>query len=220
MSAKNKASELITEFNRKLQELNNTLSEVNQRAEELQLEINYINEKELPEAVEARVLTGDSTLENKVKKTLDKCREELQGKLESIPVLSNAIKRVQLEYAEKAVELERLVNEELRLEEQTRYAKMMYQKKVYVDTIIEESKELQNLNNLVSQLQELQVKAGLKNNVYNSFEFQSASNNTSVDNFNGVYLPLDYNEVKRLVTGQYSSRDVEYLNRFSDKKNL
>jgi hypothetical protein len=65
MTVKEKAAAFITEYNQQLNTLKKRMDETGRRLEELALEIRFIEEKEIPEAVQRRVLTGERSKEKR-----------------------------------------------------------------------------------------------------------------------------------------------------------
>ncbi|RHW33403.1 hypothetical protein D1B33_15255 [Lysinibacillus yapensis] len=97
---------------------------------------------------------------------------------------------------------------------------MMHFKKLYVDEILKQSEYLRELGNIDSQLQQVLINAGRQKNIYPTLEIKSPFNPTYKNQYNGVYLQLSLGEIKRLITGQYTEDDVDYLNKFANKKVL
>jgi hypothetical protein len=217
---KNRIIEFIDEYEDNLGLLNKRISDTHKRIEEIQLEIRYINEKELPEAVEKRVLDGDGNYESKLRKTLEKLKAELQSSEEEVIVLEAAIKRFMIVSAEKITKFEQLYREEIKLLEKKQYSKMMHFKKMYVDSIIDESKIIHEYYKLHNQLQSVQAAGGIKKNVYSELQLKNANNKEYLKTYDNVMLQLEVDTIKRLFSGNYSNADVDYLNEFKHKKDL
>jgi chromosome segregation ATPase len=218
MSVKNQVESSIQEYNQKQSELQERLQDTSDRIEILQLEIRLLNEKEIPESQAKAVLGGtDDSHVKKLKKSLQRYREELEAKQEAILILSHAIKQHQYQSGEKLVELDRLYRQEKSIQESKHYAKAMYYKKMYVDAMIEEGQKLKELNSLDFKIQSALVEAGRKNGIYTDSNVKSTATNTGDGR---TYLPLSIQECQRFVSGNYSSSDYDYLKKFSSLKDL
>ena len=62
MTAKEQAIKFVDEYKEELVKVNNKIFECSSRIEELSLEVKYHKEVSIPEAIEIRVLQGDSTV--------------------------------------------------------------------------------------------------------------------------------------------------------------
>jgi hypothetical protein len=218
MSVKNQVETFIQEYNQKQTELQERLQDTSNRIEILQLELRFIQEKELPEASTKAVLDGtDDSHAKKLKKDLQKYQAELETKQESLLILSHAIKQHRYQSGDKLVELDRLYRSEKQIQESKHYAKAMYYKKLYVDSMIEEGQKLKELNSLDFKIQSTLVEAGRKNGIYTDSSVKSTATNTGDGR---TYLPLSIQECQRFVSGNYSSSDYDYLKKFSSLKDL
>jgi chromosome segregation ATPase len=217
MKAKERVEKFIAEYREQLGKLETQLKEAVKRQEDIELEIQYITEKELPEAVEKRVLEGSDAEEVKIRKHLEKLKEELTRKAEEIIVLMQAIKNFKFEKGKELESLEKLFAEEKKLVSQDVYRKMMIAKRAYIDALIRESKILHDYHNTDIDLQNVMVSTGRKSHVYNYFSIESSRDFRNKYQFNNVYLPVTYEEVQKFIRGNFSKDEYEYLEKFSPK---
>lgn len=220
MTAKEQAIKFVDEYKEELAKVNDKILECSSRIEELSLEIKYHKEVSIPEAIEVRVLQGDSTLENKLKKALSKFEGELAAKEEELIVLKNFLQRFKHEAANKVKKLEKLFQDEKKVSEQRVYSKLMNAKYQYVKSLIEEGKTLQEIKDVDVQLQEILYNAGWKNSVYTQLDVNSASIPTHVNRHNGIYLALPHNDVVKILKNTATDDELAYLEKFKDTKSL
>lgn len=205
-----KAKQLITEYNEKLQGLQNKVSDCEKAMELLQLEVRFLQEKELPEMQSRVLLDGmDASHVTKLKKRLEKFKEELQDKQEEHLILTNAIQQYKTRMGDKALEISNLYRVDLRLAEEKAISHMLFAKKQYIDSILAETEKLREVASIDTQLQYLMVAGGQKESVYPAFELSGRHQ-----------LSLSIQQVNRFIANQYTSHDYDYLKKFSDKKSL
>jgi len=220
MTVKDSVTAFVNDYNEKLNQLNEKLQSCSNRIEELQYEIRFLKEKEVPEATTIRVLQGDSSLEKKLKKSLSRFEEELQELLEEQIVLINAIKQFKYQSGEKVNEFAQLLKEERRLNEDKAYSHMMHFKKLYVDEIRKQSAVFHEYKDLSLQLETIEVKAGIKKNVYSTITDNTTKMPPHISGYNGYYLALTPNEIQQLINKTFRPSDVAYLDKFKHKKDL
>jgi hypothetical protein len=220
MKIKEKVQDFLNEYNNKLQLMNTKLEEATTRIDELQIEISYIHLKDLPEAIERRVLENDATYENKLRKIVDKLQNELVSRQEEVLVLENARHRFKVEYADKITALELLYREEMKLVEKRQMALMMNAKRDYVIAILKEAEAIREYASINTRIQEVQYNGGRRTSVTSDFELKNAPIKEHLHYHDNVMLQLDLNTVKRLVKGTYSEADVKYLDTFKHRKDL
>ncbi|WP_409289629.1 hypothetical protein [Peribacillus sp. SCS-37] len=188
MQAKEKVLQFVAEYHENVAQLNEKISYSKQAIRDSQLEIQYIHAKELPEALEVRVLSGDNTMEVRLKKKVSKLEKELQEYEEELLVLESVLHRYKYGAGDKASEFEKLYREEKKILEQEVVGKMMRAKKEFKNAIEKESTTLRELNSVDVKLQEVLFEAGRKNGVYSYMEIPKSVN-------------LSTDEFKRLVVG-------------------
>lgn len=221
MTSIDKAKQFIEKYNADVQKIKEKIDACPAKIEYLQLEIRVLNEFEIPKAQQKAVLgETDNSQVKKLKKQLQKFEEELQETKEEQLILVNALERYQHDVGDDVAEIQNLFNQDRQLIEQKCYAHMMHAKKQYVDEILKQSVAVRELCNIDSQLQQLLVDAGRQKNVYASVAINTPFNPTYKNDTGGVYLQLDYYEVKRLITGKYGESDYNYMNKFANKKDL
>ncbi|WP_078408725.1 hypothetical protein [Priestia abyssalis] len=217
---KDKVLKFMAEYTDKVNEIQERITAGTERVKTLKMEIEYIKGKELPEAVERRVMTGDSSHENKLRKSLEKVEKEYQQLQEEIIVLQNVLQRYKVTAADEATKLESLFRDEYQLQEQKCYSRLMNVKYEYVQAMIKEGEALRELKDVDVMLQQIQYNAGRRNGVYTNLDVKTAPIPNHKDRFNNVYLQLSLDEIKRLVAGTYKPDELEYLKKFANKKDL
>ena len=221
MTAIDNAKEFIQEYKSKIQEIQNKIEACTPEIECLQLEIRMLNEVEIPKAQTQAVLEGtDKSVVAKLKKQLQKYQDELQEKHEEQLILTNALEQYRYQVGDKAAELRDLFTQDRELIEKKCYANMMHTKKQYVDEILKHSTPIRELSNVDTQLQQILKDAGRQRNVYPNITINTPLNPANKNATGGVYLQLDYYEVKDFITGRYPESSYEYLKKFANKKDL
>ncbi|WNF35682.1 hypothetical protein RJD24_14635 [Bacillaceae bacterium IKA-2] len=213
-----KVQQFICDYNSKLDKLNQQISTCSTRNEELQLEIRFIKEVEMNEAIEKRVLEDNELMETKLKKKLNSLEEELQKSSEEFLVLNNVLQNFKIKSAEEVKKLHSIFTDERQLVERKAYAKMMHQKYLYIQAIMKEAEALHEVNKLDMEVQTIEFNAGRRNYIYTGIEVKSADVPTSAGRFNDVYLALSPQEVYILV--KKLPIDLKYLEAFKHKKDL
>jgi hypothetical protein len=160
MAVQDKIKTFIDEYRTKLESMNQKLSEASTRASDLGMEINYINQAELPQAIEKRVLEGDSAMENRLRKTLEKLQAECQDKQETVLVLTNAIQRYKMESANEITSLERLFRDEKRIIEDKAFSSMAKHKGAYITALKNEAEALHSYQVMDSKIQNIKENGG------------------------------------------------------------
>jgi hypothetical protein len=135
MTVKERVTAFMTEYNQQLTALNDRISETGHRMEELTLEIRFIEEKEVPEALQRRVLTGDRSQEKKVRKSLDKLKTEKDEKDEDLVVLQSVLNKFKQQKADEMRQINHLFQEEKNLISNSAYERMTAAQKAYSDAI-------------------------------------------------------------------------------------
>jgi acetyl/propionyl-CoA carboxylase alpha subunit len=218
MSVTAKIQQYVDDYRSKVNELTGRIAATQNRIEEIELEAKYLREKEIPEASVKRVLDGDSSLEIKLKKTLAKLEAELIEKQEEILILSNALQRYKIQSVEGLKQFHQLFIDERTIASQKAYSKMMAKKREYVETLKAESEVLHHYQALDVKMQEIELEAGLRNGIYNTFAVDSAPVPGHLNRHNGVYLAIPNEEVQKVIKKQ--PIDLSYLDRFKHTKAL
>lgn len=207
------AIQFLSEHKEMVNKLNTDIGDCRKRIDELKIEIENIN-LEMVSAIEKRVLEKDNSYEQKLKKTLKKLEAELQEKEEELPVLERLLPKYLDKSADKVNKLQSLFQAERKEVEETSYGNMMKAKAAYVNAIQKESEVLRKMKQVDVGLQEVHVAAGKSNSIWTNLEVKTAPRLSDKYRFNGVYLQLDINEVKGLVTGNMKQDALEYLDKF------
>lgn len=218
MDAIKTVTEFINAYKEKSNQLNERIEGCNNRIEELQLEVRYMKEKEIPEASIQKVLTGEAGLKTKLKKKLDKLEDELVENQEELIILTNALQRYYLQAANDLKGYKQAFNDERAITSQKAYNKMMAAKREYVEAMKKESIALHKYQAIDAQMQLIEQQAGLKKDVYNIFTVNSAPMISHLNRHNNVYLALTHDEVKTIVSNP--SINFGYLDKFKHIKGL
>lgn len=94
--------EFEKEFTDQLEKIEKQITDREKELEDLQLELKFVNEEEYPKALETRILSGDPTEANKLKKLMDKLQHQIQDKQEDLVVYHNIKDRFIAEKIEEA----------------------------------------------------------------------------------------------------------------------
>lgn len=199
MKIKDKIQAFAADYLQQSSKITTRIEETQRRLADLSLEIRFIQEKEIPEAVERRILAGDDSQEKKLRRSLEKLQAKRLALSEEALVLQNVLAKFKQDQANKVQALQKPLQDEIRVTNQTAYAKMMAAKREYEDVIRRESVQLRDLRNLDVQLQEIEVEGGRRPYVYSDLAIQSAANPGDQYRFNNVYLPLSYQEISKLI---------------------
>ncbi|WP_066385492.1 hypothetical protein [Neobacillus mesonae] len=218
MKAIEKVQQFLTEYDTKVNKLNERIDSCSTRIEELQLEIRFIKEKELPEASIQRVIDGNTALEAKLKKNLAKLEAELIEKQEEAVILNQALNRYKFQAAKELKQYQQIFNDERAIDSNKVYSKMMAAKREYVETMKAEAEVLHKYKEIDVLMQGIEVAAGIKSTVYNIFEVDSAPIIGHLNRHNSVYLALTHEEVQKIIKKQ--AIDLSYLDKFKHPKGL
>lgn len=218
MSVTAKIQQFVDDYRSKVNELTGRIAATHNRLEEIELEAKYLREKEIPEASVKRVLDGDSSLEQKLKKSLAKLEAELIEKQEELLILSNALQRYKIQSAEGLKQFHQLFNDERTIASQKAYSKMMAKKREYVETIKTEAEALHHYQAIDVIMQEIEMEAGLRNGIYSTFSVDSAPIQGHLNRHKGVYLALPNEDVQKIIKKQ--AIDTSYLDKYKHTKAL
>ncbi|MDI2586613.1 hypothetical protein OR571_05560 [Psychrobacillus sp. NEAU-3TGS] len=218
MNVTEKINTFIAEYNNKLNQLNERIESSSKRVTEIEMEIKYISQKELPEASVQRVLSSESGLENKLKKTLIKLQTELEEKNEEVLILQNALQQYHFQAANELKQYQQLFKDERAIAMDKIYSKMMSKKREYVEAMKEEAEVLHQFQAVDLQIQLVEQAAGMKKDVYNIFTVDSAPMPSHLKRYNGIYLALTHEEVQKII--KKTPIDLGYLDKFKHTKNL
>jgi hypothetical protein len=177
-SAKDKAAAFVAPYQKELAAMQEKISQTESRLGDLQLEIKFIQEKEIPEAVERRVLTGDQQQEKKVRKSLEKLQKEFQEKSEDLIVIQNMLSRYKQQKADEIRPLLRLFQEEQRAVSHERYDRIMNARNAYKQAINTETDLLHVYRTIEADLQSVEVNAGRRKYVETVFSLDLLKLNT------------------------------------------
>jgi chromosome segregation ATPase len=182
MSARDKASTIIAEYRKELSLIQDKINQSEARLQDLFLEIRYIEEKEIPEAIKRRVLTGDRSHETKLRKILEKLQKEREEKNQDLIVLQTAISNCMQQKTDEIQKIRHLIKEELKIISEERYERIMDYKKDFKDAIISEIDILHLYAKLESELQQIEVNSGRRKYVQSDFPWSLVTlSNLAID---------------------------------------
>jgi hypothetical protein len=177
-SAKDKAAAFVATYQKELAAMQEKILQTESCLGDLQLEIKFIQEKEVPEAVERRVLSGDQQQEKKVRKALEKLQKEFQEKSEDLIVIQNMLNRYKQQKADEIRPLLRLFQEEQRAVSHERYDRIMNARNAYKQAINTETDLLHVYRTIEADLQSVEVNAGRRKYVETVFSLDLLKLNT------------------------------------------
>ena len=204
ISANEKALQFVAAFNETVAKNKQEINRCNQRISELELELKYVNDVELKEAIEIRILEADNSKEKKVRKLLDKLELELKQLQEELPALQRILEKYISKAGLEAWNLYNLYRDEKQLQEQQAVAHMLHAKKLFTDEIIKQSDIIREVNSVDTILQEVLVATGNKNGVYTYIEIPKS-------------VHLSEKELTGLIRG---TENNNYLNNYAKTRNL
>lgn len=167
-TAREKVIQYVAEYNSQLDKLKNRISEASQRLEDIQLEINFLQQKEIPEAVERRVLTLDKSQELKARKSLEKLQTEQMELSEEVMVLDSVLKKFIIDWDDNVRELYSLFRTEKEQAALKVYKSILKHKKVYEDAIQKEAKPLHDWAEIDKGIQQIAYNAGRTSTIYSA----------------------------------------------------
>ncbi|MBN3556057.1 hypothetical protein JYA63_17390 [Fictibacillus nanhaiensis] len=189
MTVKKKVAAFIAKYNEKTKSINDQIQETSKRLEDLSLEIQFIKEKEIPEAVQRRVFTGDRSQEAKIRKTLEKLQVEYQEKSEDLIVIQNLLLLYKQQAADEIRPLQKLFFEENNMVCDEAYERMVKARKVYTLAVLKETEILHDYRDINRQIQEIEVIAGRR---------QYAETVFPIDSLKLKDLSIDLDEITRI----------------------
>lgn len=101
-TSRERGIEFEKEFTEQLEKIEKQITDCEKEIENLQLELKFVTEEEYPKALETRILSGDPTEANKLKKLMDKLQDQIQDKQEDLVVYHNIKDRFIAEKVEES----------------------------------------------------------------------------------------------------------------------
>ncbi|MDF2039351.1 MULTISPECIES: hypothetical protein [Cytobacillus] len=222
MSTPTKATEkimaFIEEYKSKVNQLNEKIAATSQEMDDMKMEARFIREKELPEASVKRVLEGETAHEAKLAKKLEKLEADILAKQEELLILNKALQQFKLQSAEGLKQFHQLFIDERKIATDKAYSKMMNAKRAYVETMKAESELLHQYQAIDVQMQEIELEAGLRKDIYNILPLNAAPIQGHLNRHNGVYLALPNEDVQKII--KKKRIDLGYLDKFKHSKSL
>ncbi|PFR91171.1 hypothetical protein COK43_10350 [Bacillus cereus] len=202
--------EFEKEFTDQLEKIEKQITDREKELEDLQLELKFVNEEEYPKALETRILSGDPTEANKLKKLMDKLQDQIQDKQEDLVVYHNIKDRFIAEKIEEARVFITPFNEERDAMASTAYQAMMKAKKAYVDVLRKDSQPLHSYYAADRLLQSI-LDHGSITKPMTHFPMLSSRKHSERMFHGNIYLPITAEEVTRFIKGTEHNEDLDYL---------
>lgn len=194
-----KVEAFIKEYQEGSEKIKDRIFMAENRLSEVEAAINSVEENDIPEGIELRVITGDGTLEKKANRALEKLQKESKELQEEVTVMENVLYNFNQNAADKAFNMNSILQDEIRLANRKAYDKMMDAKEVYMNVIREEALPLHHNKHLDVEIQVIQLNAGRRKDIYGILPVYTAGIPTDAYRYNDVYLPLTLKEVKGLI---------------------
>ncbi|WP_212934990.1 hypothetical protein [Bacillus hominis] len=172
----------------------------------MQLELQFVTEKEYPKAIASRILSGDPTETNKLKQLIDKLQDQIQDKQEDLVVYHNIKDRFIAEKVEESRGFIIPFNEEKR----NTAAQILKAKRAYLEAILEESKPLHDFQTADLKLQHVLSYGGVAKPL-SGFPLDLAPKHGERMFHNNVYLAVTNAEANRFIKQSPNPDDLEYL---------
>lgn len=202
--------EFEKEFTDQLEKIEKQIMECGKEIENLQLELKFVTEEEYPKATETRILSGDPTEANKLKKLMDKLQDQIRDKQEDLVVYHNIKDRFIAEKVEESRDFIIPFNEEKRANTSAQYEKMLKAKRAYLETIQEESKPLHDFQAADLKLQHVLSYGGVVKPL-SGFPLDLALKHGERMFHNNVYLAVTNAEATRFIRQSPNTDDLDYL---------
>jgi chromosome segregation ATPase len=170
-AVKEKVSTLISEYKKEVSLIKEKVEESEKRLNDLSLEIRYIEEKEIPEAIKKRVLTGDRSHETKLRKALEKLQKESVEKNEDLLVLDAAVNNYIQQKADEIQKILPLFNEELNMIRKEKFDRIKKSREVYLGEIIKETALLHLYQSIETEIQNIEVVTGRRRYTQSTYLF-------------------------------------------------
>lgn len=213
-----KITAFIEKYKGRVSQLNERIAATSQQIENTKVEARFIREKELPDSSIRRVLEDDSTLEAKLSKKLARLEAELLKLQEEETILIASLQQYKLQAAEQLKQYTHPFNDERKIAEAKAFKKMMAAKREYVETIKAKAEVLHQYQAIDVQIQQVELAAGLRKDIYNILPVQSAPIQSHLNRHEGIYLAFPHEDIQKIIKRQ--PIDLGYLEKYKHQKAL
>ncbi|PHG75167.1 hypothetical protein [Bacillus wiedmannii] len=193
-----------------LEKITQNIDEKTQLLNDKQLELSYIQEKELPAALEKKYVDGDDKDAKRLQTLETKLQKEITELQEEILVITHLKEKYEWAKANEAKALVDAFNEERNAAAQRTYRRMEAAKRAYLETIKAESESLHEYYGVDLKLTEILEVGGLKKSM--SWFPLSVAHTRGNHGSYGSYLEVPTQVVKDIITGRVDEKHhIEYL---------
>ncbi|MED4678057.1 hypothetical protein [Bacillus nitratireducens] len=193
-----------------LEKITQNIDEKTQLLNDKQLELRFIQEKELPEALVKRYVDGDDKDAKRLQTLETKLQKEITELQEEILVVTHLKEKYEWTKANEAKALVAAFNEERNAAAQRTYRRMEAAKRAYLETIKAESESLHEYYGVDLKLTEILEVGGLKKSM--SWFPLSVAHTRGNHGSYGSYLEVPTQVVKDIIRGSVDEKHhIEYL---------
>ncbi|MGX5361043.1 hypothetical protein [Bacillus cereus] len=193
-----------------LEKITKNIDEKTELLNDKQLELRFIQEKELPEALVKRYVDGDDKDAKRLQTLETKLQKEITELQEEILVITHLKAKYEWTKANEAKVLEAAFNEERNADVQRTYRRMEAAKRAYLETIKAESESLHEYYGADLKLAKILEVGGLKKSM--SWFPVSVAYTRGNHGFHGSYLEVPTQVVKDIIRGCVDEKHhIEYL---------
>lgn len=193
-----------------LEKITTKIDEKNQLLNDKQIELRFIQEKELPAALEKKYVDGDDKDAKRLQTLETKLQKEITELQEEILVITHLKEKYEWKKANEAKALEAAFNEERNAATQRTYRRMEAAKRAYLEAIKAESKSLHEYYGVDWKLAEILEVGGLRKSM--PWLPVSVVYTRGNHGFHGSYLEVPTQVVKDIITGRVDEKHhIEYL---------
>ncbi|HFF3187546.1 TPA: hypothetical protein ACGCJB_000628 [Bacillus cereus] len=193
-----------------LEKITQNIDEKTQLLNDKQLELRFIQEKELPAALEKKYVDGDDKDAKRLQTLEIKLQKEITELQEEILVITRLKEKYEWTKANEAKALEAAFNEERNAATQRTYRRMEAAKRTYLEAIKAESESLHEYYGVDWKLAEILEVGGLRKSM--PWLPVSVVYTRGNHGFHGSYLEVPTQVVKDIITGRVDEKHhIEYL---------
>ncbi|WIG40832.1 hypothetical protein [Bacillus toyonensis] len=193
-----------------LDSITKNLDEKKKLLNDKQIELRYIQEKELPAAIEKKYVEGEDKDAKRLQTLETKLQKEITELHEEILVITNLKAKYTAIKAAEAKTLVEAFNSERNAAAQRTYRRMEAAKRAYLEAVKEESEKLHEYRAVDLKLAVVLEEGGLKKQ--GSFLPISLAHTRPNHGSYGSYLEVPTQLVKDIITGRVDEKyDIEYL---------
>ncbi|PFV50401.1 hypothetical protein [Bacillus thuringiensis] len=193
-----------------LEKITTKIDEKTQLLNDKQLELRFVQEKELPEALVKKYVDDDDKEAKRLQTLETKLQKEITELQEEILVITHLKEKYEWTKANEAKALEVAFNEERNAATQRTYRRMEAAKRAYLETIKAESESLHEYHGVAWKLAKILEVGGLKKSM--PWLPVSVVYTRGNHGFHGSYLEVPTQLVKDIIKGSVDEEHhIEYL---------